>query len=275
MLSRLIFLLPLALACGEPTNEPDPQTQAWSARYQAGRTAFAESRFAEAEQAFRQALDLAGAFPPGDRRFDRTLHQLAQLHVLQGQLAQAESLYQHLRALQEALPDDDGDKALTLDKLADTHRLLKRPAEAEVLYRLVLAYQQAHQGDPEVATTLKKLATTYRVRDLHAQADSLGRRAQAFKLRAQAHAYFVQGQYQKAEPVFHSALALQERYFGGDHPDLSRTCYYMGRLYDAQDRYRQAEYFYRRALALASAKDPDRIQVALDALIARAASPAN
>ena len=46
-------------------------------------------------------------------------------------------------------------------------------------------------------------------------------------------------------PLYHNALALQ----AGDHPDLARTCYYLGRLYDAQDRYRQAEHFYRRALA--------------------------
>ena len=92
--------------------------------------------------------------------------------------------------------------------------------------------------------------------------------AAADSLAQRAHALFLQGQYQRAAPLYHNALALQ----AGDHPDLARTCYYLGRLYDVQDRYRQAEHFYRRALAASPASDPDQAGAALADLLARKAN---
>ena len=275
MYTRLFLLIALTshLACisPEPAPEPNAQIQAWSENYQAGLAAFNKSRFPAAEQAFAQALTLAEQFAPGDQRYTRTAHQLAQLHILRGELARAESLYLHLRELEKPLAADNAEKLLTLDKLADTYRLQKRLSEAITLYGQVLSLQQKHQSDQTSAQTMQKLANSHRLQDNHSIADTLSQRARALTLRTQAHGYFVQGKYKKAEPLLRSALALQEQHLGRSHPDLARTCYYMGRLYDAQDRYRQAEHFYRRALALAGAKDPDRVQVSLDALITRSA----
>ncbi|MCE2447829.1 MAG: tetratricopeptide repeat protein [Candidatus Latescibacteria bacterium] len=263
-LLALLFSLSLALAC----SQPDPRAEAWSQHYQAGRSALGQSRFAEAEQALSRALSLAETFAPDDPRYGRTAHQLAQLHVVRGELARAESLYQHLHKRQMALPDDHPDKMLTLDKLGDTYRLQQRPAEAAALYDRVLAFQQMHRGDEEVAATMQKLSDLYRAQGDRAATDSLAQRAQALSLRARAQALFLQGHYQQAAPLYHSALALQ----AGDHPDLARTCYYLGRLYDAQDRYRQAEHFYRRALAASPASDPDQVSAALADLLARKAA---
>ncbi len=262
----LILSLPLALflAC----SQPDSSAEDWSQHYRAGRTALGQSRFDQAEQSLAHALALAATFAPADPRYGRTAHQLAQLHVVRGELARAESLYQHLRERQMPLPDDHPDKMLTLDKLGDTYRLQQRLAEAAPLYARVLAFQQTHQGDEEVAATMQKLADLYRAEGDRPAADSLAQRAHALNLRARAHALFLQGHYQRAAPLYHSALALQT----GDHPDLARTCYYLGRLYDAQDRYRQAEHFYRRALAASPASDPDQVGAALADLLARRAN---
>ena len=254
----------LSLAC----SQPDSRAEDWSQHYQAGRTALGQSRFAEAEQALARALARAETFAPDDPRYGRTAHQLAQLHVVRGELARAESLYQHLHERQAALPDDHPDKMLTLDKLGDTYRLQQRPAEAVPLYDRVLAFQQTHRGDEQVATTMQKLADLYRAQDDRAAADSLAQRAHALTLRARAHDLFLQGHYQRAAPLYHNALALQ----ADGHPDLARTCYYLGRLYDVQDRYRQAEHFYRRALAASPASDPDQVGAALADLLARKAN---
>ena len=260
----LLLSLALSFAC----SEPDSSTEDWAQHYQAGRAALGQSRFAEAEQALSRALTLAETFAPDDPRYGRTAHQLAQLHVVRGELARAESLYQHLHERQAVLPDDHPDKMLTLDKLGDTYRLQQRPAEAAALYDRVLAFQQMHRGDEEVAATMQKLADLYRAQGDRAAADSLAQRAHALNLRARAHALFLQGHYQRAAPLYHSALALQ----AGDHPDLARTCYDLGRLYDAQDHYRQAEHFYRRALAASPASDPDQVGAALADLLARKAA---
>ena len=263
-LLSLFLSLALFLAC----SGPDPRAEDWSQHYQAGRTALGQSRFAEAEQALSHALALAETFAPDDPRYGRTAHQLAQLHVVRGELARAESLYQHLRERQVNLPDDHPDKMLTLDKLGDTYRLQQRPTEAAALYDRVLTFQQTHQDDEEVAATMQKLADLYRAQGDRTAADSLAQRAHVLNLRARAHALFLQGHYQRAAPLYHSALALQ----AGDHPDLARTCYYLGRLYDAQDRYRQAEHFYRRALAASPASDPEQVGAALADLLARKAA---
>ena len=266
MIALLSLFLPLALSLA--CSESDPHTEDWSQHYQAGRTALGQSRFDEAEQALSRALTLAETFAPDDPRYGRTAHQLAQLHVVRGELARAESLYQHLHKRQMALPDDHPDKMLTLDKLGDTYRLQQRPAEAAALYDRVLAFQQVHRGDEEFAATMQKLSDLYRAQGDRVAADSLAQRAHALSLRARAQALFLQGHYQQAAPLYHSALALQT----GNHPDLARTCYYLGRLYDAQDRYRQAEHFYRRALAASPASDPDQVGAALADLLARKAN---
>ena len=265
MLLRLLWPLAYLLACGDPTPKNDPQAEAWSAQYDAGRAAFAQSRFAEAGAAFTAALTLAEHFDPDDPRYGHAAHRLAQLHILQGKLVEAESLYIDLRKRETRSPAHSPAKVLTLEGLGDTYRLQKRLAEAADLYAQVLAFQQAHQGDGAVAATLQKLADVYRGLGHGAQADSLTYTARAFTLRTQAHGYFVKGGYAQAESLLHSTLALQEQHFSVDHPDIARTCYYMGRLYAAQDQYRKAAHFYRRALA-ADPTDPDHAQEALDAL---------
>ena len=60
MLPRLLLFLVCFLACKEPAPKPDPQTQAWSERYQTGRAAFGKSRFAAAQEAFAQAEAAVG-----------------------------------------------------------------------------------------------------------------------------------------------------------------------------------------------------------------------
>ena len=250
-------------------SQSDPHAEDWSQHYQAGRAALGQSRFAEAEQALSHALSLAETFAPDDPRYGRTAHQLAQLHVVRGELARAESLYQHLRERQAGPPRRPSRQSVDARQIG---RHLSAPAAASRgpshSTTRVLAFQQAHQGDEEVASTMQKLSDLYRAQGDRAAADSLTQRSHALNLRARAHTLFLQGHYQRAAPLYHSALALQ----AGDHPDLARTCYYLGRLYDAQDRYRQAEHFYRRALAASPASDPDQVGAALADLLARKAA---
>ena len=82
MLLRLLWPLACVVACGDPAAKTDPQAEAWSAQYEAGRAAFTQSDFDEAGAAFNAALTLAEHFGSGDPRYGRTAHQLAQLHVL-------------------------------------------------------------------------------------------------------------------------------------------------------------------------------------------------
>ena len=111
------------VACGDPTPKNDPQAEAWSAQYDAGRAAFAQSRFAEAGAACTAAITLAEQFAPDDPRYGYAAHRLAQLHILQGKLVEAESLYIDLRKRETRLPAHSPAKVLTLEGLGDTYRL--------------------------------------------------------------------------------------------------------------------------------------------------------
>ena len=64
MLLCLLWPLAYLVACGDLTPKNDPQAEAWSAQYDAGRAAFAQSRFAEAGAAFTAAITSPNTLPP-------------------------------------------------------------------------------------------------------------------------------------------------------------------------------------------------------------------
>ena len=182
-------------------------------------------------------------FAPDDPRYGRTAHQLAQLHVVRGELARAESLYQHLR---EAASGPPGRPSRQNVDARQAGRHLSAPAATSRGHRALQPRPRLSNRRTEAMRKLRRPCRSYPTSTAHRATAPrpipLRKRAHALSLRARAHALFLQGHYQRAAPLYHSALALQ----AGDHPDLARTCYYLGRLYDAQDRYRQAEHFYRR-----------------------------
>ena len=62
--------------------------------------------------------------------------------------------------------------------------------------------------------------------------------------------YQVQGRYAEAEPLFKRSLAIKEKAFGPDHPDVALSLNNLGLLYQNQGRYTDAEPLYKRALAI-------------------------
>jgi tetratricopeptide (TPR) repeat protein len=73
----------------------------WEYRTNAGEYAFASGDLERAEAEFRAALDLAQDFPPGDRRLERSLENIARLYEHQQRLDEAQPMYQLLLAVQE------------------------------------------------------------------------------------------------------------------------------------------------------------------------------
>ena len=56
--------------------------------------------------------------------------------------------------------------------------------------------------------------------------------------------------YKEAEPLHERALAIREKSFGPDHPDVATSCNNLALLYRATNRYAEAESLYERALAI-------------------------
>jgi len=257
----LIGVAAVLLHCAAQEEE-DPRETAWKQQYQAGSSAFQDGRYAAAEEHWRQALDLARAFPEQDPRRHRTLDDLAHLCVVTARPAQAESLYAELLDLQQRTAPYSQGVPTTLDRLADVYRTQQQPARAESLYaRLLILQEDADPRNPNIPSTLGKLADLYAEQGRVLAADSLATRAMALKFHHQGYMHFIGRRNREAETFYRRALGVQERKLGSDHPDLARTCYDLGALYELQRNLAQAETFYRRALGIQERNaSPERIQ---------------
>jgi tetratricopeptide (TPR) repeat protein len=59
-----------------------------------------------------------------------------------------------------------------------------------------------------------------------------------------------QGKYAEATEIAKRSLALAEKKFGPDHPDIGQSLNNLAALYDSQGRYAEAEPLYKRALTI-------------------------
>ena len=78
-----------------------------------------------------------------------------------------------------------------------------------------------------------------------------------------------QARYAEAEPLYHRALAIREKAFGRDHPDVATVLNNLAALYSKQGRYADAEPLYQRSLAIrekALGRDHPDVAMALNSL---------
>jgi tetratricopeptide (TPR) repeat protein len=244
-----VSLAALWCSCGSPQGGA-PQSPPWQSHYLAGEAALQQGNYPRAQQHFEAARGaLADAADP---RLVPILQRLAGLEALQGRLAPAETLYVQALALAgRALPSLDPQRVLLETQAAAFYLDQKKYPQAQELCTQALARQeaQAEPRTPQLAAILDRLADLHRAQGRHGLADSLGKRAMACKLGAQAYEYYLQGNYPQAESLYRRAVAIQEKYLG-DHPDLARTCRELGMLQQARGDYPQAEGLYRRAVAI-------------------------
>ena len=184
----------------------------------------AKGRHAEAEEEYRQALDiLVSAFGEGNLRVALTRRNLANVLDDQGRHAEAEEEYRRaLEAGVATLGPDDLKVASTRDGLALVLRSQGRYAEAEVELRQALAAKVAALGedDPDVAVSRSRLATVLW---------SLGRRTEA-------------------ETELRRSLAIKVAALGEDDPDVAVDRNNMGVALGLLGRYAEAEAEHRRVL---------------------------
>jgi tetratricopeptide (TPR) repeat protein len=142
--SAYIAVLICSLAATSAAIDP------WQYRTNAGEYAYASGDLVRAESEFRAALELAQAFPPGDRRLERSLDNLARLYENQQRLDEAQPLYQLLLAAQETRVGRDS------PQLFDTHLKIARvslaagdsPAAGASLQRYLEIAESSGAADP-------------------------------------------------------------------------------------------------------------------------------
>ena len=72
----------------------------------------------------------------------------------------------------------------------------------------------------------------------------------AARLNIQAVKYYLQGLYEKAEPLYERALAIREKMLGPKHPQTALSLHNLAMLYWAKGSYAKAGQLFRRALAI-------------------------
>jgi tetratricopeptide (TPR) repeat protein len=91
--AAFIFILVAAAAVSAQSS--------WDIHTRAGEYAFAQGDLEHAEREFQAALQIAQAFPPGDRRLEISLENLGRLYEHESDLDNAQPLYQLMLAAQE------------------------------------------------------------------------------------------------------------------------------------------------------------------------------
>ena len=222
----------------------------------------AESAAAEALSMLdrsRSSLDFDGA---------AGLNDLATLAYAQGELDRAEQLFERSRKAYQALTGpDDPRLASVLYNLAGVYVERGRYEQAEPLYRTSLAiWDKAFgAGHSRQAEVWNNLGFLYLQQGRHKEAEVwLGQALVAWEKgtgpSAAVHSAValsnlamlrrVQGGFDAAESRYKQALAVEEKTFGPDHPEVAATLMSLAALYQAQGRSRLAIETYRRALAV-------------------------
>ena len=198
--------------------EPAPRRELATLLHLAGLVAREQRRFEQAEDYYRQALDLWLEF--GDRHGAAlTYHHLGVVAQEQRRFEQAEDYYQQALDLFLEFGDRHG-AAVTYHQLGLVAQEQRRFEQAEDYYRqsldLLLEFGDRHGA-----------ASTYH---------HLGMVAQE------------QRRFEQAEDDYRQALDLKLEF--GDRHGAARTYHQLGRVAQEQRRFEQAEDYYRQALDL-------------------------
>lgn len=228
-----------------------------------------------------KAMDVAAKLDGMDmKRQGQAVNNLAEIYFYQGQYTRAELLYKlALVILEKNLGQNHSDVAKSLSGLAMIYDIKNRYAEAEPLFKRALAIREKALGPNhlDVATSLNELADLYcdqlryalaiREKTLDAAATLSDLSMPYFNLKKYSQAirrqtpeatplknftvlYFDQGQYTQVEPLFKRALAIREKAFGPDHPNVAMILNNLAAFYNSQGQYAQAEPLCKRALAI-------------------------
>jgi tetratricopeptide (TPR) repeat protein len=240
---------------------------AWRLALDAGHEARAQERYADAEVAFRTALDEAELFDTKDPKLGVSLNDLVKILVEQGKYREAEPLTQRTVAFMEEVAGKNSPAlAHTLAWAAAFHNNSGKPDEAKRLLDRALAIQERALGPkhPDVATTLEDMTRWYRDAGRYGEAETAASRSLEVRERAfgphhpavaasltnLAMVHRDRGKRMEARALLARALAIQGKTLGPESTDLAVTLTYLADIGTAEGQYRAAERDYRRALLI-------------------------
>ncbi|MBC8286819.1 MAG: tetratricopeptide repeat protein [Nitrospinae bacterium] len=157
-----------------------PET--WESHNKKGVNAFQQSRYAEAEKHFVQALKLAGTPPLSNNRLHFSLHQLAEIYRIQSKFVEAELILKRTLAMDEQISGPEhANVAFALNNLAANYRVRGKYEEAEVMLQRALKILEESLGreHPMVGNILEHYAHLLHKMGRSIEAEKLETRFQA------------------------------------------------------------------------------------------------
>lgn len=241
-------------------------TAEWEAARTAGRRAFEQGKYLEAEPLLSQALVISQQLPASDERVVRSLRDLADLHRASGRHSQAEGLLRAALILREKQVGADSTSLVTdVDALAWTVYSQGRLPEAAKLFRRSLELVEASKADglPLIAALIN-LARVVQPLKQDAETVVLLERVIATRkrLRGEQHAEVAsdlmrlarhhggQKRPEEAQMFFEKALAMLEQVNGPMHLSLTSPLDELGALFASQKNFAAAEPHLRRSVTV-------------------------
>lgn len=237
--------------------------------------------YAQAENAFRRALEILSAANDVEMEFARTLRNFAMLYQEQKRYDDAEPLFKQSFSIYEEELGDVVGLVPSLDDLSQFYVLQGRYAEAEALYKRAISILEPSFGPsaPALVKEFDNLAALYKRQKRFDESEALYRRTlsiseaagppgEAVEIPLQNLARFLMDRkrYSEAEPLFKRVLTIQEKTRGRNSPDVVATLQNLADLYLEQGRYPEVEGLFKRILEINSKASGASIPTLLEAL---------
>ena len=228
---------------------------------------FSQNKWADAERLYLRVRKIReNSLGPNHRLVAATINNLAGIHYARGEYSDAQKLYTEALRIKEAtLGADHLEVAFTLNNLAGVYSSQGRYQASEELHRRALAIWEKLRGPthPHVAMSLNNLAASLVDQCRFAEAETLVSRA--LEIRRQkfgpAHADVLaslgtmatvwagMGKDSEAEALF--LRVLEQRQSGlHDSTATAETLHDLGAFYLKREKYREADVFFEKALAI-------------------------
>ena len=194
----------------------------WAAAIEAGKKAYAQRQYDEAQKQFELAVKAAETFGEKDTRLAAALDHLGTVHSVKREFTTAEPLFKRaIQIIENAYDEGHPDLIGTLQSLATLYRATNKLDDAQALYERTLTICEAAFGkeDERVATALHNLAALHGMRNQYAKSLEYLERALAIR----------EAKLGEGDPSVHTTLT-----------DMGNTCFRLGRHDDAAKHYKRA-----------------------------------
>ena len=221
MLYFLVAILGVAVAGNQAPNQPAP----WKQYHNQAVQLQEQGRYAEAEAAYRAAMQEAESLAPDNPAIGSIFMSLGRLRMRLQDYSGARSAFEHsLDVVEKRFGRDHFGVGLLLTNIAMTYHLEGRYGMAEPFYRRALVILEKALGteDPRTATPQEGMAKLL----------------------------LAEGRNTEAEALFEKVIPVLENAHEPDDPNLAIALINLAEAYRVDGRYTRAEPLYRRTLAI-------------------------